>query len=86
MKSGNNATNLLTIKNLKDLIKELKDEGKTLFVSTHLLDPIENICSRIIVLKRGKIIADGSLEKLRSRLGEEQASLEEVFLGVTADA
>ncbi len=74
------------IKNLKDLIQELKDEGRTLFISTHLLDPIENICSRIIVLKKGKIIADGSLEELRSRLGEEKASLEEVFLEVTADA
>jgi ABC-type multidrug transport system ATPase subunit len=74
------------IKNLKDLIQELKDEGRTLFISTHLLDPIENICSRIIVLKKGKIIADGSLEELRARLGEEKASLEEVFLEVTADA
>lgn len=74
------------IKNLKDLIRALKDEGRTLFISTHLLDPIENICSRIIVLKKGKIIADGSLEELRSRLGEEKASLEEVFLEVTADA
>lgn len=73
------------IKNFKDLIQELKDEGRTLFISTHLLDPIENICSRIIVLKKGKIIADGSLEELRSRLGEEKASLEEVFLEVTAD-
>jgi ABC-type multidrug transport system ATPase subunit len=74
------------IKNLKDLIQELKDEGRTLFISTHLLDPIENICSRIIVLKKGKIIADGSLEELRARLGEEEASLEEIFLEVTADA
>lgn len=74
------------IKNFKDLIQELGNEGKTLFMSTHLLDPIENICSRIIVLKKGKIIADGSLEELRSRLGEEKASLEEVFLEVTADA
>ncbi len=74
------------IKNLKDLIQELKDEGRTLFMSTHLLDPIENICSRVIVLKKGKIIADGSLEELRSRLGEEKASLEEVFLEVTANA
>ncbi|MCG9969404.1 ABC transporter ATP-binding protein [Pelotomaculum terephthalicicum JT] len=74
------------IKNFKDLIQELKEGGRTLFISTHLLDPIENICSRIIVLKKGKIIADGSLEELRSRLGEENASLEEVFLEVTADA
>ncbi len=74
------------IKNFKDLIQELRDEGRTLFMSTHLLDPIENICSRIIVLKKGEIIADGSLEELRSRLGEGKASLEEVFLEVTADA
>lgn len=42
------------IKNLKDLIQRLKDEGKTLFISTHLLDPIESICNRVIVLKAGE--------------------------------
>ncbi len=73
------------IKGLKDLIQRLKDEGKTLFISTHLLDPIESICNRVIVLKKGKIIADGSLDELRQRLGEEKATLEEVFLEVTAD-
>jgi ABC-type multidrug transport system, ATPase component len=67
------------------LIQRLKDEGKTLFISTHLLDPIESICNRVIVLKQGKIIADGSLEELCQRLGEEKATLEEVFLEVTAD-
>lgn len=73
------------IKNLKDLIQKLKDEGKTLFISTHLLDPIESICNRVIVLKKGRIIAEGSLEDLRHQLGDEHASLEEVFLEVTAD-
>ena len=73
------------IKGLKDLIQRLKDEGKTLFISTHLLDPIESICNRVIVLKKGKIIADGSLDELRQRVGEEKATLEEVFDEVTAD-
>jgi len=73
------------IKNLKDLIHQWKDEGKTLFISTHLLDPIEAVCNRVIVLKKGKIIAQGSLEDLRHQLGDENASLEEVFLEVTAD-
>jgi ABC-2 type transport system ATP-binding protein len=74
------------IKNLKTLFQELRSEGRTLFISTHLLDPIESICDQVIVLKKGKIIAQGSLEELRERLGEENASLEEVFLEVTADA
>jgi ABC-2 type transport system ATP-binding protein len=74
------------IKNLKTLFQELRSEGRTLFISTHLLDPIESICDQVIVLKKGKIIAQGSLDELRERLGEENASLEEVFLEVTADA
>jgi ABC-2 type transport system ATP-binding protein len=74
------------IKNLKTLFQELRSEGRTLFISTHLLDPIESICDQVIVLKKGKIIAQGSLEELRERLGEENASLEEVFLEVAADA
>ncbi|GAB6171293.1 ABC transporter ATP-binding protein [Paradesulfitobacterium aromaticivorans] len=74
------------IRTFKELALKLKEAGRTLFISTHLLDPIENICSRVIVLKKGKIIADGSLEELRTRLGGENASLEELFLEVTANA
>ncbi|MBU7006128.1 hypothetical protein [Phosphitispora fastidiosa] len=64
----------------------MSEQGKTVFVSTHLLDSIENLCHRVLVMKNGKIIADGDIDALRSQLADgANYSLEELFLGVTGD-
>lgn len=74
------------IRETKIIFKELKEKGKTVFVSTHLLDSIENVCDRLLVMKNGRIIADGDVETLTVQLGNnEKTSLEEVFLEVTKD-
>jgi len=74
------------IRETKNLFKELSERGKTIFISTHLLDSIENICHRVLVMKNGKIIADGDINSLRTQLGNKEGStLEELFLEVTKD-
>ena len=74
------------IRETKMLFRELSEQGKTVFVSTHLLDSIENLCHRVLVMKNGKIIADGDMETLRSQLGDgKDYSLEDLFLGVTGN-
>ncbi|HKL43478.1 MAG TPA: ABC transporter ATP-binding protein [Clostridia bacterium] len=70
------------IKTLKNLLVELKNQGKAIFISTHLLDSIEHICDQILVMKNGAIITRGSLEELK---GTQEISLEELFLQVTQD-
>jgi ABC-2 type transport system ATP-binding protein len=69
---------------LKEVIVESKLDGNSILISTHMLDTAEKLCDRIIILKRGRIIVEGSLEELhdRARMGED-ASLEEVFLTLT---
>ncbi|MDY6785216.1 MAG: ABC transporter ATP-binding protein [Cyanobacteriota bacterium] len=49
-----------------DLIRRLKKQGITVLLTTHLLDEAERLCQRIGILKNGRILAEGSLEKLRS--------------------
>lgn len=49
---------------MKNLISFLKDKGKTILVSSHLLSDIEEVCDRIIILYGGRIVAEGSLEDL----------------------
>lgn len=74
------------IRELKDAFKTLKEEGKTLLISTHMLDTAENLCDRIIVMKNGKVLAEGSIEELRHEIKASQgASLEDIFLEVTED-
>lgn len=74
------------VRELKDAFKALKEKGKTLLISTHMLDTAENLCDRIIVMKKGKVLAEGSIEELRHKIKASQgASLEDIFLEVTED-
>ncbi|MDR0395772.1 MAG: ABC transporter ATP-binding protein [Oscillospiraceae bacterium] len=58
--------------------------GNTVFFSTHVLDVAERLCDRIGILQKGRLIAVGTLDELRS--GETGASLEKVFLELTGDS
>ncbi len=75
------------IKNTKNLFKTLKEQGKTILVSTHLIEGIESIADRIMIMKEGQIIGNDSIENLKlqaaSGLG---LSLEDLFLELTKDA
>lgn len=74
------------IRELKDDFKRLREEGKSLLISTHMLDTAEGLCDRIVVLKKGKLIAEGTIEDLRHKVNAgENTSLEDLFLEVTAD-
>ncbi len=71
---------------LKSLITRARDDGKSILISTHMLDTAERLCSRIIILRRGVIAAEGSLEELHERaaMGGD-ATLEDVFLSLTEE-
>ena len=68
--------------NLKKIMKERKDEGKMVFFSTHIMEVAENICDRLAIISKGKIVAVGSLSEMRANLNENK-SLEELFLELT---
>ena len=75
-----------SIRETKLIFKELSGQQKTILVSTHLLDSIENLCNRVLVMKQGKIIVDMAMEEMKRKLGNsESESLEELFLEVTKD-
>ncbi len=51
-----------------ELIRSLKQQGVTVLLTTHLLDEVERLCDRIGIIKQGKLLAEGTLEVLRSRI------------------
>jgi ABC-2 type transport system ATP-binding protein len=67
----------------KELVRSLAGDGVTVFYSSHVLDVVERVCDRIVILKEGRIAADGTMEELRA--GRAGLSLEEVFSSLTAD-
>ena len=60
---------------LKEIMHEMCREGTAIFFSTHVLDVAEKLCNKIAIIKKGRIIASGTMEELT-----EGHSLEEVFL------
>lgn len=68
--------------NLKKIMKQRKEEGKMVFFSTHIMEVAENICDRLAIISKGKIVAEGSLFEIRANLNENK-SLEELFLELT---
>ena len=68
--------------NLKKIMRERKEAGKMVFFSTHIMEVAENICDRIAIISKGKIVAQGRLDEIRKNLNEDK-SLEELFLELT---
>jgi ABC-2 type transport system ATP-binding protein len=62
---------------LREYLKRFSEEGRTVFMCTHILEIAEKLCSRVAVLDGGKIVAEGTIDELRSREGE---GLEEIFM------
>jgi ABC-2 type transport system ATP-binding protein len=69
---------------VKDLLEELASRGTTVLLSTHILEVAQALCSRVAIIDRGHIVATGTIEELRAQAGSEQASLEDLFLKLTA--
>ncbi len=70
--------------NLKEIMRKMCDEGKTVFFSTHVMEVAEKLCDRIAIINNGKIIAHGTMEELRAS-AQEKESLENIFLELTED-
>ncbi len=58
-----------------ELIRQLKNQGVTVLLTTHLLDEAERLCQRIGILKQGKILAEGSLTELRKLIPAQEIIL-----------
>lgn len=66
---------------IKDILEMLAKEGKTIFYSSHIMEVVQNISSRIVLLANGVIAADGSFEELQA--ASEHGSLEAIFNQLT---
>lgn len=66
---------------IKDLLGALASDGKAILYSSHVLDVVEKVCDRVLIIHQGSLIADGTLEDLKS--STERSTLEEVFRTLT---
>lgn len=66
----------VNMKLVKDLIIELGKEGKTILISTHMMDQVERMCDRIFMIHKGEGVLYGSIEEIKSRYGKNTILLE----------
>ena len=69
----------------KELLHDMRDRGCAIMFSTHVLEVAEAICDRVVILHRGRVVAEGSVGELLE-LASKEKTLEEVFLEVTGKA
>lgn len=63
---------------LRDIIRKLKEEGRTVLLTTHYLPEAEELCDRMVILNQGQIVARGTPAEIRGRA----ASLEEAYIAL----
>jgi ABC-2 type transport system ATP-binding protein len=68
---------------VKDLLHELKIQGVTTILSTHVLEIAEALCDRIAIMYQGNILALGTMDELRDRASLPNSDLEDIFLKLT---
>src|SRR5213076_972808 len=73
--SGLDVTSVLIV---KSLIQALSAQGKSVFYCSHILEVVEKVCSRLIVLRKGHVLAHGPTAVVREKIGK--SSLEDAFL------
>jgi len=74
---------------VKDILREFCRRGRTVFMSTHILEIAEAMCDRVAIIDRGRLVAVGTVAELRDRVGtggSDALTLEDVFLRVTGGA
>jgi sodium transport system ATP-binding protein len=69
---------VMSTRNMRTFIRRLRDEGKTVLFSSHIMQEVSALCDHIVVIARGKIVASGTPDELRQTTG--QANLEDAFV------
>ena len=67
---------------IRDVLRTMTSRGTTIFFSSHVMEVVEKLCSRIAVISKGSIVAEGTLDQLRAGSGHPDATLEDIFVSL----
>ena len=76
-----NGLDLASSRVVHGLIRKIRDQGRCVLFCSHLMHEVATICDHIVIISRGKVVAQGSIQELLSRTGGDD--LEDMFLSVT---
>jgi ABC-2 type transport system ATP-binding protein len=69
---------------VRDILNDLTRRGTTVFFSSHIMEVVERLCTRVGIINQGMLVAEGTLQELRERASgdDKDATLEDIFLNV----
>jgi sodium transport system ATP-binding protein len=71
---------VMSTRAMRDVIRRLRDDGKCVLFTSHVMQEVAALCEHIVVMARGKVAADGAPQDLRAQTG--QSNLEDAFVAV----
>jgi sodium transport system ATP-binding protein len=75
-----NGLDVMAIRNLREMLLALKAQGRCVLLSSHVMQEVAALCDRVVIIGRGRVLADNTVQEIRARSGRD--SLEEAFLQV----
>jgi ABC-2 type transport system ATP-binding protein len=74
----------ISSRTMRDIMRGLTQHGTTIFFSSHIMEVVERLCTRVGIINQGILVAEGTLQELRDRASGENkdATLEDIFLNV----
>ncbi len=76
-----NGIDAISVRAIRQVLHQLTERGTTIFFSSHVMEVVERLCTRVAIINHGSIVAEGSLAELRAAAVEgSNSSLEDVFL------
>ncbi len=73
-----NGLDVMTTRAMRGFLKHLRDEGRCVIFSSHIMQEVAALCDRIVIIAKGQVVAAGSADELRARFGED--NLEDAFV------
>jgi len=82
-----NGIDPISVRAIRQILHQLTERGTTIFFSSHIMEVVERLCTRVGIINQGVLVAEGTLQELRERAsggraGEKDATLEDIFLNV----
>ncbi len=76
-----NGLDVVGARTIRDLIRRIRDEGRCVLFSSHIMSEVEQLCDKLVVVGQGVVLANGTVADLRQRTGKQD--LEEAFIRAT---
>ena len=73
-----NGLDVMTTRGLRSFLRQLRDEGRCVVFSSHIMQEVAALCDRIVIIAQGRVMAEGTPDKLRERAGID--NLEDAFV------